>query len=67
MRNLRSVLLLAAFLVGSAAPASAQTEAPMAEDPLFDVLFPPELIMQHRRAIDLTDEPAFPESHNYPG
>lgn len=41
-----------------AAPATAQTQTQGSEvepDPLFDVLFPPELIMQHRRAIGLTD------------
>jgi Spy/CpxP family protein refolding chaperone len=40
------------------APVSAQ-EPPAAsvqEDPLFQSLFPPELIMQHRRAINLTDQ-----------
>ena len=31
-------------------------EQQIQEDPLFSVLFTPELIMQHRRAIDLTDE-----------
>ncbi len=42
-----------------ATPVLAQ-QAPQAqsigEDPLFTTLFPPELIMQHRRAISLTDE-----------
>ena len=36
-------------------PVVAQEPA-LQEDPLFGTLFPPELIMQHRRAIDLTDE-----------
>jgi len=35
----------------------APPQAPaLQEDPLFQALFPPELIMQHRRAIELTDE-----------
>lgn len=45
-------MVLALFLV-SAAPLGAQTP----EEPGFEeTLFAPELIMQHRRAIDLTDE-----------
>ena len=54
-----SVGLVFALLVGSAAlatPALAQQEQTIAGDPLFSTLFPPELIMQHRRAIGLTDE-----------
>jgi Spy/CpxP family protein refolding chaperone len=42
-----------------ATPASAQEQPqePSAyEDPLFSALFPPDLIMQHRRAIGLSDE-----------
>jgi Spy/CpxP family protein refolding chaperone len=31
-------------------------EPAVQDDPLFEALFPPELIMQHRRAIELTDE-----------
>ncbi len=31
-------------------------EPELQQDPLFATLYPPELIMQHRRAIDLTDE-----------
>lgn len=34
----------------------AQPAQSVGEDPLFRTLFPPELIMQHRRAIGLTDE-----------
>jgi Spy/CpxP family protein refolding chaperone len=34
----------------------AQEGATLQEDPLFATLYPPELIMQHRRAIELTDE-----------
>ena len=37
-------------------PALAQQEPTPGEDPLFSTLFPPELIMQHRRAIGLSDE-----------
>ena len=50
---------LGAFALGAgalAAPLAAQDEQALAEDPLFATLFPPELIMQHRRAIGLTDE-----------
>lgn len=37
-------------------PAASQENTGAVEaDPLFSVLFPPELIMQHRRAIGLTD------------
>lgn len=56
MTTLRTLVLFGAIL-GLAAPASAQ-EPPAAtqEDPLFQTLFPPELIMQHRRAIGLNDE-----------
>ena len=45
--------------LAAAAPALAQQQPPASsvqEDPLFEALFPPELIMQHRRAIGLTDE-----------
>lgn len=37
-------------------PAGAQEESALQEDPLFATLYTPELIMQHRRAIGLTDE-----------
>lgn len=45
-----------------ASPAVAQAQAeqqqqkPVADDPLFETLYAPELIMQHRRAIGLTDQ-----------
>lgn len=44
--------------VGSVSPALAQQQpAPSVQaDPLFEALFPPELIMQHQRAIGLTDQ-----------
>jgi len=34
----------------------AEEAAAIQEDPIFSSLFPPELIMQHRRAIGLSDE-----------
>lgn len=38
-------------------PVEAQQEPPtVQDDPIFETLFPPELIMQHRRAIGLDDE-----------
>jgi Spy/CpxP family protein refolding chaperone len=41
----------------AATPLHAQDEpAALQDDPLFRTLFPPELIMQHRQAIDLSDE-----------
>lgn len=46
-------LMLALAL--AAAPVSGQ-EAESSDDPLARHLYPPALIMQHRRAIDLTDE-----------
>jgi Spy/CpxP family protein refolding chaperone len=50
-------LLAAALILGASAPAVLAQEAPpVQEDPLFNRLFPPELIMQHRRAIGLTDD-----------
>ena len=58
MSRLCAVLSLAVALV--AAPldrASAQEPAPpVVQQDIFQALFPPELIMQHRRAIGLTDE-----------
>ena len=54
-----AILLLTGLLLSCAiaAPALAQESAPPPpQDPLFETLFPPELIMQHRRAIGLTDE-----------
>ena len=47
--------LVALAALAAAPPLAAQaTEAP--EDPIFQSLFPAELVMQHRRAIGLTDE-----------
>ena len=50
------VIALAVCSGAWATPVLAQQEQTVAEDPLFGTLFPPELIMQHRRAISLTDE-----------
>ena len=51
-------LLIALWVCSGAlaTPALAQQAQAVGEDPLFSTLFPPELIMQHRRAIGLTDE-----------
>ena len=53
-------VFVAALLVatsGALSPARAQQQPPaVQEDPLFGALFAPELIMQHRRAIGLSDE-----------
>lgn len=48
-------LFTVGVLVGST-PVSAQTAPKPEEDPFAAVLFPPELIMQHARAIRLNDE-----------
>jgi len=59
MSRLAFVLTLAATaLVVPVTPAHAQQQPAPAiqQDPLFAVLFPPELIMQHQRAIGLTDQ-----------
>ena len=48
-------LVMMAMLAGSA-PAAAQTAPRQEADPFATVLFPPELIMQHARAIRLNDE-----------
>ena len=56
MRKLGGVMALTmALSFGFAAPSAAQ-DPELREDPLFSTLFTPELIMQHRRAINLTDE-----------
>jgi Spy/CpxP family protein refolding chaperone len=49
------VLLLACAAVAPAG-ARGQQQPGLPDDPLFETLFPPDLIMQHRRAIELTDE-----------
>jgi Spy/CpxP family protein refolding chaperone len=58
MRRFALVLVLAAaagFVGVSPVAAQQQAAPPLQEDPLFAALFPPELIMQHQRAIGLTD------------
>lgn len=54
----RRVLVTASLFVGVsfASPVVGQDTGSLDEDPLFASLYPPELIMQHRRAIDLDDE-----------
>jgi Spy/CpxP family protein refolding chaperone len=42
--------------VSAQEPAPPTVQGSSQGDPLFQALFPPELIMQHRRAIGLTDE-----------
>jgi Spy/CpxP family protein refolding chaperone len=60
MNRLAVTLLFGATAaLATAAPVLAQQQPPapaVQTDPLFDALFPPELIMQHRRAIALSDE-----------
>ncbi|HET9948446.1 MAG TPA: hypothetical protein VFQ22_05970 [Longimicrobiales bacterium] len=63
MRKLPSRKLVGPLLVSAALAAAPgtlraqQEQAPgLQEDPLFATLYTPELIMQHRRAIGLTDE-----------
>lgn len=58
MRASRAGVLIALVLCSSAlaTPARAQQEQALAADPLFSTLFAPELIMRHRRAINLSDE-----------
>ena len=54
MRRLGRVVLLAVALGGAPGALSAQQQ-PAPADSLFSSLFTPELIMQHRRAIGLSD------------
>ncbi|MGD2070768.1 MAG: hypothetical protein PVI57_18995 [Gemmatimonadota bacterium] len=55
MRPSGAAVLAAAWLLGGPAGAAAQ-ESPEEPQPFEEVLYPPELIMQHRRAIGLSDE-----------
>lgn len=51
-----SIATLTLFTLFTALPAAAQTQAPpTVDDPIARTLYEPELIMQHRRAIDLSD------------
>ncbi|MGE0158517.1 MAG: Spy/CpxP family protein refolding chaperone [Gemmatimonadales bacterium] len=62
MKRAAWILLVAAVGTGAPSSLAAQEPTPPAVqssvqgDPIFQALFPPELIMQHRRAIGLTDE-----------
>lgn len=61
MRPGRSGAIVAGILCALVLPAAAAAQDPsptqsLDQDPIFRTLFPPELIMQHRRAIGLTDE-----------
>ena len=50
------VALGAAWATPSLAQEPQQQPPAVTDDPLFRTLFPPELIMQHRRAINLSDD-----------
>ena len=56
----RTLAFVVVAALGVVAPGTvglaAQEQPTVQEDPLFQTLFPPDLIMQHRRAIGLTDE-----------
>ena len=57
-RIVRSLFVAAVVTLGllrSAQPLAAQAAPKQEEDPFASVLFPPELIMQHARAINLDD------------
>ena len=57
MHVARLLLTLSALAVwAGSTPAAAQTAPQQEADPFAAVLFPPELIMQHARAIRLSDE-----------
>lgn len=57
MRRLGLAAVVLIIALGSTAThAAAQDQTTLQDDPLFSTLFPPDLIMQHRRAIDLNDE-----------
>ncbi len=56
-RSSAGVVIALAMCFGAlSTPVHAQREQTINEDPLFSALFPPDLIMQHRRAIGLRDE-----------
>lgn len=56
VRPLLRTAALAAVLALTAPAGLRAQDAPADDDPLARVLFAPELLMQHRRAIGLTDE-----------
>jgi Spy/CpxP family protein refolding chaperone len=49
-------VVLVSLAVATPVRAQEQPASPATDDPIFSTLFTPELIMQHRRAIGLTDE-----------
>jgi Spy/CpxP family protein refolding chaperone len=49
-------LVAAIGIAMASAPVAAQSAPPTAADPIARALFEPELIMKHRRAINLTDD-----------
>src|SRR5690606_24076035 len=55
LRGLRAATLAGLVIAMGSAPAAAQDTPRQEADPFASVLFPPELIMQHARAIRLTD------------
>ena len=55
MRSLGLVALVAIVSIGAPPSCVSAQDSTVQEDPLFEMLFQPELIMQHRRAISLTD------------
>ncbi len=56
MKTLLSTTLVIVALTLAAPIAAQEPSAEVGQDPLFQTLYPPELIMQHRRAIGLDDE-----------
>ena len=50
------LVALSALSIAAPARGQEQPSSPATDDPIFSTLFTPELIMQHRRAIGLTDE-----------
>lgn len=55
MKKLPVALPVAVLTLLVASLGASGQEPALPDDPLFATLFPPELIMQHRREIDLTD------------
>jgi Spy/CpxP family protein refolding chaperone len=55
MNKLRVALVVTCLVVFAPAVRAQAPEPTLQEDPLFVTLFSPELIMQHRREISLTD------------
>lgn len=55
MRRLSLAAIVVLLAVAAPFAHVSAQEPALQDDPLFSTLFPPELIMQHRRAINLTD------------